>query len=79
MVSPSHRCLAANLNANANLELRAWIYEIYGQSCPKPVISAIHSACIGGGVDLVCATDIRLASSDAWFSVKEARKDGGGA
>ncbi|CAM9175042.1 unnamed protein product [Ascophyllum nodosum] len=38
-------------------------------SCPKPVISAIHSACIGGGVDLVCATDIRLASSDAWFSV----------
>ena len=40
--------------------------------CPKPVISAVHSACIGGGVDLVCATDIRLASSDAWFSIKEA-------
>lgn len=40
-------------------------------SCPKPVISAVHSACVGAGVDLVCATDIRLASSDAWFSVKE--------
>lgn len=40
-------------------------------SCPKPVISAVHSACVGGGVDLVCATDIRLASSDAWFSIKE--------
>ncbi|CAM9763536.1 unnamed protein product [Pylaiella littoralis] len=40
--------------------------------CPKPVICAVHSACIGGGVDLVCATDIRLASSDAWFSIKEA-------
>eukprot|EP00904_Undaria_pinnatifida_P010587 jgi/Undpi1/6659/HiC_scaffold_20.g09138.m1 len=39
--------------------------------CPKPVISAVHSACVGGGVDLVCATDIRLASSDAWFSIKE--------
>ncbi|CAM9931057.1 unnamed protein product [Ectocarpus sp. 8 AP-2014] len=39
--------------------------------CPKPVICAVHSACIGGGVDLVCATDIRLASSDAWFSIKE--------
>ncbi|CAM9977371.1 unnamed protein product, partial [Hapterophycus canaliculatus] len=41
------------------------------ERCPKPVICAVHSACIGGGVDLVCATDIRLASSDAWFSVKE--------
>lgn len=41
--------------------------------CPKPVISAIHSACVGGGVDLVCATDIRLASSDAWFCIKEVR------
>ncbi|CAM9292809.1 unnamed protein product [Laminaria digitata] len=40
-------------------------------TCPKPVISAVHSACVGGGVDLVCATDIRLASSDAWFSIKE--------
>lgn len=41
--------------------------------CPKPVICAVHSACVGGGVDLVCATDIRLASSDAWFSIKEVR------
>ncbi|XP_063236166.1 delta(3,5)-Delta(2,4)-dienoyl-CoA isomerase, mitochondrial [Bacillus rossius redtenbacheri] len=39
--------------------------------CPKPVISAIHSACVGGGVDLVVAADIRLCSSDAWFQVKE--------
>lgn len=38
--------------------------------CPKPVIAAIHSACVGGGVDMICACDIRLCSSDAWFQVK---------
>jgi len=41
------------------------------ETCPKPVIGAIHSACIGGGVDLIAATDIRLCTSDAWFQVKE--------
>ncbi|VDN09144.1 unnamed protein product [Dibothriocephalus latus] len=39
--------------------------------CHKPVISAIHGACVGGAVDLVSATDIRFCSSDAWFQVKE--------
>jgi enoyl-CoA hydratase/carnithine racemase len=34
-------------------------------SCRAPVIAAIHGACIGGGVDLVCAADIRLASACA--------------
>lgn len=41
------------------------------ETCPKPIIGAIHSACIGGGVDLITATDIRLCSKDAWFQVKE--------
>ena len=41
--------------------------------CPKPVIAAIHGACIGGGVDLITACDIRLASSDAFFSVRETK------
>jgi enoyl-CoA hydratase len=42
-------------------------------SCRTPVISAIEGWCIGGGVDLVAATDIRLASADAKFSVRETR------
>lgn len=41
--------------------------------CPKPVIGAVHGYCIGAGVDLVAACDIRLASPDALFSVREAK------
>lgn len=41
--------------------------------CGKPVISAISGWCIGGGVDVASATDIRLASADAKFSVREVK------
>lgn len=36
-----------------------------------PVIAAIHGACIGGGIDMITACDIRLASKDAFFSIEE--------
>jgi enoyl-CoA hydratase len=41
--------------------------------CRKPVIAAVSGWCIGGGVDVIAAADIRLASADAAFSVREAR------
>ena len=39
----------------------------------KPVIAAVHGWCIGGGVDLISACDIRLASADAHLSVREVK------
>jgi len=41
--------------------------------CRKPVVTAVSGWCIGGGVDLISAADIRYASSDAKFSVREVR------
>lgn len=40
---------------------------------PLPVIAAIHGHCLGAGIDLITAVDIRLASADAVFSVRETR------
>jgi len=42
-------------------------------ACPVPVIAAVHGACIGGGVDLISACDLRVATADAKFSVRETR------
>lgn len=39
--------------------------------CRVPVIAAVQGGCIGGGVDLVSACDIRLCSADAFFSIQE--------
>lgn len=41
--------------------------------CRTPVIAAIAGWCIGGGVDLISAVDIRYASADAKFSVREVK------
>ena len=38
-----------------------------------PVIAAIHGHCIGGGVDMITACDIRVASEDAIFSIRETK------
>ena len=43
------------------------------ERCSKPVIGAAHSLCLGGGVDLLSACDIRLASADAVFSIRETK------
>jgi len=39
--------------------------------CPKPVIAAVHGYCIGAGIDLITACDIRFAAQDTVFSVRE--------
>lgn len=41
------------------------------EKCSKPVLAAIHNGCIGGGVDIVAACDLRYCTDDAYFTIKE--------
>lgn len=41
------------------------------EQCSKPVIAAIKGGCIGGGVDIVSACDMRYCTDDAYFTIKE--------
>ena len=36
-----------------------------------PVIAVVHGACIGGGVDLVTACDIRIGTENCYFTIQE--------
>ena len=41
------------------------------ERCRKPVIAQVHGECVGGGVDIITACDLRYACDEAWFCVKE--------
>ena len=41
--------------------------------CRTPTIASVHGWCIGGGVDLISAVDVRYASADAKFSGREVK------
>ena len=44
------------------------------EQCSKPVLAAIHKGCIGGGLDVVSACDMRYCTQDAYFTIKEIDK-----
>jgi enoyl-CoA hydratase len=41
------------------------------EQCRVPVLAAIQGGCIGGGVDLVTACDLRYATEDAYLTIFE--------
>lgn len=41
------------------------------EKCRVPVICAIHGYCIGAGIDMASACDIRLCARDVKFTIKE--------
>ena len=64
----------ATRNASLNRNIRSMQASVTAiEACRVPVIVAIHGWCIGGGVDLIAACDIRICSEDAKFSVREAK------
>lgn len=63
-------------SARASLGLRHALREFQRainapDRCLFPVIAAVHGSVVGLGVDLIAACDVRYASSDAVFSIKE--------
>lgn len=42
-------------------------------TCRKPVVASISGWCVGAGLDIACAADVRVCSSDAIFSARAVR------
>jgi enoyl-CoA hydratase len=65
LAAPRTRLLGTIRTMQASLDAVA--------QCRKPVAAAVHGWCIGAGVDLIAACDVRYASADARFSVREVK------
>lgn len=76
MLAGIQRCIAHPDGARSREALRRLILDLQDclnslERCRKPIVAAIHGACVGGGLDLVACCDMRYASADAVFSIKE--------
>ncbi|MDQ8756879.1 crotonase/enoyl-CoA hydratase family protein [Sphingosinicella sp. LHD-64] len=59
--------------AEARLRHIEWLQDAFSavEDARPPVVAAIQGGCIGAGVDLASACDLRIAAQDAFFQVAE--------
>jgi len=59
--------------AEGRLRHIKWLQDAFSavEEARAPVVAAIHGGCVGAGVDLATACDLRIASADAFFQVAE--------
>lgn len=76
MLQGIHLRIAGPDGARSRETLRRIILDLQNcltsiEQCRKPVLAAIHGACVGGALDLVTCCDMRYVATDAVFSIKE--------